>query len=277
MTTPNVNAVALKLPPFWVPYPAAWFLTIEAQFSTRGITQEKTKYEYVLQSLPMDVVSSVFDIITSVQDSETPYTEIKKILIERNSMSESKRLEQLLSGEEIGDRKPSDFYRHLKNLAGSSTAITEDLIKELWLRRLSSIVSALVKSSGKTKINELLEVADSVHETLQQQQHKNFSVNAVSSSPSTASSSNNLQIFELKMQNQHQQLQSEISEIRNMLSRMNFGNNNNNHNHNRSNSRHRGRSKSRNRENSRLCYYHHRFGNKANKCVPPCNFSDSPK
>lgn len=63
-----------------------------------------------------------------------------------------------------------------------------------------------------------------------------------------------------------------------MLSRMNFGNNNNNnHNHNRSNSRHRGRSKSRNRENSRLCYYHHRFGNKANKCVPPCNFSDSPK
>lgn len=81
MSNPNVNAVSIKLPPFWVPYPAAWFVNVEAQFASRNITQEKTKYEYVLQVLPMEVTCSILDFVTNI-DTETPYTDLKKILIE---------------------------------------------------------------------------------------------------------------------------------------------------------------------------------------------------
>lgn len=285
MTTARVEAVTLKLPPFWTEYPAAWFLTVESQFNTRNISTEKTKYDYVLQTLPMEVAASVFDLINSSNESDAPYTELKNALIARNSMSESKRIEQLLSSEEIGDKNPSQFFMRLKTLAGHSQLINEHLLKELWFRRLPSLVSAMVKSSGKTDIKEILAVADSVYETMHQQNlNANFGVNAIG----VPSSSSDIAMLELKLQNQR--LESEISEIKRMISNQNNNNgnssnynrndngNSSNYNRNRSpgryNSNFRNRSKSPRRNNyNDLCFYHERFGRNANKCVPPCNWN----
>lgn len=259
----EAHAVSMKIPTFWTQCPASWFVNVEAQFSTRGITQERTKFEHVIQSLPMEIITSVFDVINPEQPTETPYTDLKRALMERHSLSASKKIEQLLSGEEMGDRKPSEFYRRLKTLAGQSPMVTDQLIIELWFRRLPPMVTALVKASGKTDIKDLTQIADTVFETMHQQ---SFGVNAVSASSSNMSA--NLAIAELTMQNQ--KLQSEISEIKDMLSKVSFG-----RSRSRSQSRRRYRTPSRKR--GELCFYHHRFGNKANKCEPPCNYSNAPK
>ncbi|XP_055840381.1 uncharacterized protein LOC129908010 [Episyrphus balteatus] len=191
-TSGLVNAISIKLPEFWTKMPAIWFIQIESQFSTRNITSEQTKFHYVVQALPQDVAASVYDIL--IKESNTPYANLKKALIDRHSMSESNRIEALLSGEEMGDRKPSEFYRRLQTLAGQSVIVTESLILELWRRRLPALVQASIKSTSETKIEGLLKMADEIYEVYQQQNSSlNISLQSERTINELTSANNNLQ------------------------------------------------------------------------------------
>lgn len=254
----NVSAVVLKLPQFWTNLPVEWFIQIEAQFATRGITLESTKFDYVVAALPKEVISSVLDILQT--PPEAPYSSLKRALIDRLCKSESRRIEELLSGTQIGDRTPSDFFRYLKSLAGDSTAVNETLLQNLWLRNLPPIVQTAVKSSGKTVTADMLKVADDVYEVYQQR-----SLVLPNATPFS-----NLGINEIVAQNQ--QMFKEISALRDALHKLQV---------NRDRSRTRNRSKSRDRDGSGakrkdLCWYHFRYGVDAKNCKAPCNFKNNP-
>ena len=36
--TPGLSSVSLRIPPFWPSDPQVWFVWVEAQFCTRGVT-----------------------------------------------------------------------------------------------------------------------------------------------------------------------------------------------------------------------------------------------
>ena len=88
----HVARVSLKLPPFWPADPQVWFGQVEAQFATRGITAQKTMFDYIIASLSPEVATEVRDLILQPPPEE-PYNRLKEQLIKRTGVSEQRRLQ----------------------------------------------------------------------------------------------------------------------------------------------------------------------------------------
>ena len=130
---PTVAAVALKLPPFWPTNPAVWFAQVEAQFSFRNVVQQRTHFDYVIAALASEVATEVRDLILN-PPADQPYDRLKEALIQRTEASEQRRLQQLLTAEELGDRKPSQLLWHMQQLLGDSgPALDSAIIRQLFL------------------------------------------------------------------------------------------------------------------------------------------------
>ncbi|XP_076384356.1 uncharacterized protein LOC117225084 [Megalopta genalis] len=158
---PEVCRVGIRVPPFWPEQPAIWFHQIEGQFALNGVTADTTKYNYVMSQLEPKYALEVQDIITSPPATEK-YETLKGELIRRLSASEGRRIQQLLEKEEMGDRTPSQFLRHMQNLAGQ--AVPDKFLGTLWTGRLPSMIRAIVSAQPDIPLNKLAQIADQIHE-----------------------------------------------------------------------------------------------------------------
>ncbi|CAH8614662.1 unnamed protein product [Schistosoma margrebowiei] len=106
----SINAISdLRLPTYGVHNPRVWFAQIEALFMARGIRSQATKYAYVVGALPIEIAAEVGDLIDHIPESE-PYDKKKTAVIQRTSVSDERRLHQLLTSCELGDpRNYSDI------------------------------------------------------------------------------------------------------------------------------------------------------------------------
>ena len=163
---PTVGAIQIKLPPFWPKDPALWFAQIEAQFTTRGITASRTKFDYVVSSLSPEFTTEVRDLLLS-PPGDQPYETLKRELTNRTSLSEQRRLQQLLTAEELGDRKPTQVLRRIQQLLGDkATTMDESFMRELFLQRLPTNVRMVITpSAAALNLEELAQLADRIVET----------------------------------------------------------------------------------------------------------------
>ena len=164
---PTVAAVSLKLPPFWPADPEVWFAQVEAQFTTRGISSQKTRFDYVVSSLSPEFATEVRDLLLR-PPADAPYDKLKNELIKRTAASEQRKLQQLISGEELGDRKPTQLLRRMQQLLGDQlggVAADNTFLRELFLQRLPANVRMVLASADvATDLNKLADLADKVIE-----------------------------------------------------------------------------------------------------------------
>ncbi|XP_061706807.1 uncharacterized protein LOC133517489 [Cydia pomonella] len=248
----EIYRIGVKVPVFWPEKPAVWFAQMESQFSVSNITADATKYNYIVAQLDSQYAAEVEDIIVSPPATDK-YKKIKEELIKRLSVSRQKKVKQLLSQEELGDRKPSQFLHHLRHLAGPN--IPDEFLLSIWTSRLPSNLQFVIASKPNDPIEELAELADRVHDVATPQV-------AAASAPDPQMAILMRQVSELTKD--MKALKSQLNSDRPSRSRS------------RASSKSRARSSSqRSRSNYQKfpeCWYHAKFGEKATKCVKPCDY-----
>ena len=160
----EVCRVAVHLPPFWPDRPAIWFPQAESQFELAAITRQRTKFNYVVSQLNQQQASEVEDIITTPPEHES-YDRLKAGLIRRLSTSREQLVRQLLSHEEMVDRKPSQFLRHLKSLAPD---VPDDFLLTMWASRLPCHVQAILAGQTEVNLESTAQLADKICEVTTQ-------------------------------------------------------------------------------------------------------------
>ncbi|XP_062532872.1 uncharacterized protein LOC134201647 [Bombyx mori] len=238
-----------------------WFSQIEMQFKLSGISVDDTKFAYMSANLEPQYAKEVRDIITKPPASNK-YEKLKTELIKRLSISQEKRVRQLLMHEELGDQKPSQFLRHLISLAGSD--VPSDFIITIWTSRLPVNVQTAVGTIKGSSMEKLSDLADVVYEM-------------APTVPQVASASSQAQGKEQgnpTMSEMAQQINSLTQQI-SMLSKQVAGRS---RSRNRSRRRWNGRSQSRSKPRQPpadhpYCFYHFTYGTKAYKCKQPCSFA----
>jgi hypothetical protein len=136
---PTLAAVSVKLPSFWPTDPEVWFAQVEAQFTTKRIMAQKTKFDYIISSLSPEFAVEVRDLLLK-PPNENLYHILDTELIKRTAASEQRKLQQLISSEELGDRK---LLRRMQQLLGDKLGASNSFLRELFLQRLPANVRML--------------------------------------------------------------------------------------------------------------------------------------
>ncbi|GBN70242.1 Transposon Ty3-I Gag-Pol polyprotein [Araneus ventricosus] len=156
---------AVQIPVYNRSDPALWFIMCESAFKLavpKPITESVTKFNYVVSHLPPEVASLVRDILMN-PDATDPYTHLKTELINRSGESSQQEIRQLLSGEELGTRKPSELLRNMKRRA-ETLKVPETFMLELFLQRLPTSVQTILAAVTDLTLDKAAEISDRILE-----------------------------------------------------------------------------------------------------------------
>lgn len=242
----EVAAAALKLPVFWPADPELWFAQVEAQFATRGIASDSTKFNHLIGSLSPETAAEVRDLLIAPPDADK-YKTLKEEIIKRTTNSEATRLKQLLTSVEMEGRKPTQLLRHMKQLTGlNKNLVSDDLMKQLFMQRMPNNIQIMLAANDSLSLDKMAELGD-----------KLMSVGT----PHVHAVDSGLDVTDLR---------KEIEELKSLLRGRGTEKQ-------AASSRTRSKTPAARSDDPELCWYHSKFGDKAKKCRSPCKFSGNDK
>ncbi|XP_065161448.1 uncharacterized protein [Atheta coriaria] len=135
-----------------------WFAIAEADFTANRITSDNQKYSQTLKALPLSISKQLWDVISN-PPTQDKYPTLKTAILSRFSDSRQTQLHKLLRDMTLGDKRPSQLLREMRELAKGS--MEDEALHQLWKERLPAWVRPyLLVSTNLNDLNSLAEIAD---------------------------------------------------------------------------------------------------------------------
>lgn len=157
---PSLNAVSLKLPAFWTRSPEVWFARVEAQFGTKNISEDRTKYDYVVSALDFETAEEIQAVLTNPPPTNR-YEKLKAALIKTFGKTQAQKDAELLSLNGLGDKRPTALMRKINALNDDP----QTLKRALFLLNLPTEIRSILAGHNILDLEELAEAADRIWES----------------------------------------------------------------------------------------------------------------
>lgn len=132
--------VTSRVPDFWLDQPRLWFYQVEAILAPQKLADE-VKFNLVITKLSKEAIQQVTDILMQPPDTKK-YDLLKERLLTVYEESETRQIQKLISEMELGDQRPSQLLRRMRDLA--RTKIPDDTLKILWQGHLPTAVRGII-------------------------------------------------------------------------------------------------------------------------------------
>jgi len=236
VTNTAIEAIAnVRLPAFWKQSQQLWFTHAESVFANQRVASNSTKVNFVVRALDEEGVRTIGDLLGSTAS----YDAIRTRLVDTYELPKSVRFREIVKLGGMGDRRSSQLLRDMRN--NMASGIGEDALKEFWLQKLPSSVTAII-SSFDGPLDSLALRAARVMEASNPQSVDAFAKDQFTElAGAVAALTQQVQFLTQIVNSSKGSTQQRPAQYDAQLS-------------------------------TQMCYYHDLYGAKARKCRPPCYF-----
>lgn len=150
-----------RISEFWTDQPRVWFFQTEATLFPQKMSDE-AKFNIVVSKLGKTVIQQVTDILLKPPETKK-YEALKERLLAIYDESETRRIQKLIEELDLGDQRPSQLLRRMRDLARDK--ISNETLRVLWQGHLPVSVRRIISVSDTQDLDNLAIVADKVLET----------------------------------------------------------------------------------------------------------------
>lgn len=274
---PTIPRSRVDPPRFFEEDPAIWLVQLDLYFLQASVDDELSRFRIAATLLPGHLLRDFSDILRSPPDSE-PYTVLCDAIRQRFGKSVQQRLRSLLSDQQLGDRRPSQFLRHLLDLAEAEGSQDSPLVRQIFMNAMPPRIQPFLQCMPTG--TDLATIASTADRLMELPQNCAPTTSPGYLAPVTAEQvhlSGHLQTTaDLPALMQH--LISSVSALTTTVASLVEATSQRGRSSSRQagNRQHRDRSTTPTRPTSQassLCYYHFKFGANARSCRQPCSWA----
>lgn len=239
--------------------PETWFSAAEQIFHSQFIQSEQEKYGFLLQSLTIQDITNIRDIVNSCTIDDK-YTQAKNRLISRYGQSEEDKVRKLLEGAYVHtNTMPSVILHELRQLTDAS----ESVLRGIWLKKLPERIQEGIAAWTKKSLAEQAEVADLLYKA-----H-----NGTSNPPTVAAVTANDPRMDTRIDSLFALVQTLQVQVAALTSERNSRSRSRSPSFQKYHTRTRSQSRYKPKVINGVCTYHYKFKERAYKCMPGCKFN----
>ncbi|GBP40882.1 hypothetical protein EVAR_88943_1 [Eumeta japonica] len=152
--------ICARVPDFWTDQARLWFAQFEAVVINQRLP-DIARHNLVVAKLNKEAIQEISDILLTPPVNDK-YNTLKTRLLTVYAEIETRQLQKLLSEVELGDQRPSQLLRRMRDLA--RTKIPDDTLRVMYTGHLPTAVRAVLAVSDTKDLDNLATVADKIIE-----------------------------------------------------------------------------------------------------------------